>query len=172
MGIVSMGRPQRKDVIYQSPFLLNSGSEDMNVDGSVTPLNFDFAPSLGETFFVKSLTFLILDTGTTDPGDFGAITGALTNGLQFLIRSSGTEYEITNLKTNADIEVSLIQGIGSLPGNPAGWMNNLDWRSGKIEFNIPIRLDGDTSDYVRFKVRDDLTGIGQMCAAILIFRKI
>lgn len=148
------------NVIYAIDHLQNSGSQLMPVNGSVTPVNFDFSPGSGETWYLESLILFLLDSGTTSQNNFGAISGNLAKGLQILIRSGGVEYTVANIKDNTDI-------IKVFPHGPiipptSGFIEMSDAYKGCLEFKNPIRIANATSDYVRVKVRDNLTAIDQL----------
>lgn len=156
--------------IYKSTLLLNGSTSNMNVNGSVTPVNFDFSPSSGETWFLNSITILIADPGTPDINEFGAIGSTLTNGVDFLIRSNGTEYTIANFKNNAEI-TTFCSHTRNWDG-ALGWLNEVDALTGSIYFKYPMTVKYSTSDYIRFKIRDNLTNISYFYANALMYRKI
>lgn len=64
----------------RSEYLLNGGSEDQNVDGSVTPVTFstEVVP-VGKVFIVARVIIYMEGTGHFDSNKFGNLT-ALTNG--------------------------------------------------------------------------------------------
>ena len=87
-------------------FLENTGSRDMDVDGSGTPIDF-IAASSALSFLERS--FIALKDGTGDfvSTNFGSISGGLTNGVDVIIESDGVEYLLANWKTNYDIALSM-----------------------------------------------------------------
>ena len=50
-------------VEYKIVALEDAGSELMNVNGSVTPVEFDFVPATNETWYLERITFIINDNG-------------------------------------------------------------------------------------------------------------
>lgn len=83
-----------------------TGSIAMNVDGSVTPVQFKLTCPPGEVLYLESLSMFLQDGGAFSTNAYGALP-ALTNGTKLLIfKSDGTLYaDITDqlaLKTNAD----------------------------------------------------------------------
>jgi hypothetical protein len=62
-----------------------SGSINLNVDGSVTPVIFRIAPAPGQILFLSRIIFFLEDAGSIDSGGFGN-GAALTNGLDFRFR--------------------------------------------------------------------------------------
>ncbi len=81
-GLVPGGPGVRpENGIYQ--FLTDSGaSEEMAVDGSVTPVEFCYDAPAGKRAFIHRIMFVVLDLGTAVAGisEFGKIAGGLTNG--------------------------------------------------------------------------------------------
>lgn len=59
-----------------------SGSIELNVDGSTTPVIFKIKPAPGEILYLSRLLWYLRDSGSLDSGGFG--NGAeLTNGIDF-----------------------------------------------------------------------------------------
>lgn len=164
--------PDDDDYIYKHPFLLNGSNKSMDVDGSSTPVPFRFTPGAGEVWFVESLSLFIYDPGSMDLGDFGAIEGALTNGLQINIKSKGTVYEFVNLQDNTDISLSFIGRSGSAGDESFGWLDSVDNFFGVCPFQKPMRLDGDQGDYIEYNVRDNLTALTDLQGSVLVRRVI
>lgn len=138
---------------------LNGGSDSMNVNGSVTPVDFEIAVPSGQTWYLDSLSFLIIDTGSTSPTNFGALS-ALTNGCLLINKIGGVEYNICNLKDNKDITL-IFQGGG---GSPSGssWLESTDSYYGELVLNSKVSLNGTNGDKVIFRVRDNLVGIDNL----------
>jgi hypothetical protein len=89
---------------YLSTFLLNGANEDMSVDGS-TPVEFSYTVPAGKE---AKLTrgFVTIEDGATEfsPGDFGAISGALSNGVEVSITpSGGAKVVLETWTTNREI---------------------------------------------------------------------
>lgn len=92
---------------YKAPYLLNGGSQDMAVDGSVTPVDFVYeitGASPGR--WVRNFIDLQDGNQTFLPENFGAITGSLTNGVDIIAEKDGIEYLLENWKTNMDISMT------------------------------------------------------------------
>lgn len=154
-------------VIYKNEFLLNAGSLSMTVNGSVTPVNFDFTPASGETWFITNLSIHFSDGNTPDPNDFGDSAG-LTNGIDIKARTNGTEYTIGNCKTNSCIALAFNQHTFSI--DAAAFLNASDVWLGSMNFEIPITLQNSTSDYFRVTIRDNLTAIDYLRMRIKGYR--
>jgi len=141
--------------------------KDQNVNGSVTPVNFDFAPATGQGYYIEQLTFSIDDGGTSPPNAYGGIAGGLTNGVQIILHVSGVDYEIINLKNNSDILVTFSESIQVAGGS---FLNFSKGFAGKISFATNITLNGTNGDYIRMRVRDNLTSIDFQRAAVQVFQ--
>ena len=60
----------------------SGGSEDMTVNGSATPVEFDYTHP-GAVLSVHRMLGLIQDTGNFDAEDYGALGAPLSNGMTF-----------------------------------------------------------------------------------------
>lgn len=88
-----------------SDFLLNAGSEDMIVNGSVTPVTFSYAPQDGYDIQLTSLRLVSsANSFVFDGSTFGKGGGALTNGVTIdIVANEGTFVEqLAVLKVNED----------------------------------------------------------------------
>jgi hypothetical protein len=156
-------------IIYFDTRLYNGSSELMNVNGSVTPVNFDFTPASGETWYLDSITLFLQDNGVTSPTSFGAIT-ELTNGLEFRVKSNGTEYLISSCKNNMHLSLHFKEDQ-FVPGT-TGLFETADIFTGRANFKNPIILKNSTSDFVRMRVRDNLSGLDQLRTVVRLWRVI
>jgi hypothetical protein len=157
-------------VIYKIAPFLNGASRNLNVNGSGTPVEFTFTPASGETWYLEALNILVRASSTPDPDEFGNVGSRLTNGMQILVKSNGTEYEIANLQDNTDISTwfnnpGMSMGMG-------GWLNSEDSFFGTMIFNVPLLLANSTGDYVKIKVRDNLSGVNHLFASYKVWRTI
>ncbi len=153
---VSNTPTQAEDVMYKAEPLLNGGSKEMGaVNGSVTPVDFTFSPAAGERFYIEYFTISIEDKGKMDPTAFGAIVGGLTNGVLISIQSKGVVHDMANLEDNADIS-NIFTG-GATPTSTR-WFDTDDAFIGSWLFGHGrMTLIGDDLDFVRFRIRDDLS---------------
>lgn len=89
-----------KDLFYAK--FENAGSEDLRVNGSVTPVTFDLPLPPTSEFLLERVTFAIGGDDIIDLSKFGSIAGLL-NGVTF-IANAGEDDEIeTSIKNNGDI---------------------------------------------------------------------
>lgn len=158
-----------KDVMYFFTKLLNSGASSMSVNGATTPVYFTYAPSSNEISYLECILFQIHDSGTTTFNKFGAIT-ALTNGITVQIKSKGTEYAFANFKDNETI--MMVFNTHGLITPTSGFIEQSDTYIGEVHFEYPIKLQGSTGDYIRFKVNDNLTAIDHIDSSIRYWREI
>ncbi len=155
------------DVLYKKVYLLNGSSRLMNVNGSVTPQNFSFAPADGETWYIESLAIFLEDNGTLASGSFGA-GAALTNGILLQVQSKGISLELAKITTNADLSMVFSSTLlTSALGD--GFGDTKDLFGGMTSFQTPIKLTGST-DYVRFAIQDNLTILDRFIAMVTLWR--
>lgn len=145
-----------------SEFLKNGGSSNQAVNGSVTPVNFDYVVAAGDDVYVNRIIVHLEDNTGIDSGSYGGISpvAALTNGITLnIVRADAAMADIDLLdgepvQTNADwakfcYDVS-VSNFGS--GNEALTIRWTFAGAGK-----PIHLfPGDT---FRMTIRDDLTSL-------------
>lgn len=138
----------------------NGASADMNVDGSVTPVHFDYVAVNDR--YVDRCNFVIIDGGIT-PIKFGGISGGLTNGVLVRVVDSDDAtvldfLEGETIKKNADWD--FLAGTDNIIENAAGddhmcirWTLSKGMRGKPMYLPIGWKL--------RFTVQDDLTPITQ-----------
>ena len=136
-----------------------TGNINMNVDGSVTPVDFKITCPEGSTYEINRLILEVQDVGTFDTNAYGNGI-ALTNGIRFLTdRPTRTPREIDYtaqhpIRTNVDwaaymYDLELIT-FGS--GNQV-----MHARYTLTKDGAPIRLGGGESIIIR--IQDDLSGL-------------
>ena len=160
-----------ENIVYQGAALKSGSTENMNVNGSVTPVNFDFNVPSGQTIYLEGIYFLIQDPGTSDPNDFGSIATGLTNGLSINITAIGTSYELFNIKNNTHSTMLFSDNGKTVDHGGSGWLNSNDSFFGGCRFNKPIRMTQSTSDLVRVIVRDDLSSI-DFCSMMIKYWRV
>ena len=142
--------------LSQRKFFEDSGSPDLNVDGSSTPVEFLVEPTTGKIFYVYSVSIVIEDNAINFT-KFGGIT-ALTNGLDFKVTENGlSEVTLTNIKTNGEFYT---------------FANNVILESASIDILVAhinikqstgtsIKLIDSNSDNLKIVINDDLTSINK-----------
>ncbi len=153
----------KRIAVFNGGFL-NGGSPDMNVDGSITPVEFTAGPTTtNETWLVTRMSIEMDDNGTQNFGDFGAIVGGLTNGLVFQQILDSTTYSVANIQTNSDL-VAAFEDVFRGQGN--SFISDANYVALKIKFYRPIELNESTNDIFKLIVRDNLTGLSLLRAKI------
>lgn len=136
---------------------------DLAVDGSVTPVSFEFEPITGQVFFVTRIMIYMRHDDETDDSQFGSIVGGLANGIYF--RRTGTvEQNYDNFRTNGDFrKVAFDLTYSDKAGNPA---QAGDWStSSRLSFGGEdkhggyVVVNGNDGDGICAIVRDDLTDL-------------
>lgn len=155
--------------IYKIARFEDSGSADMDVDGSGADVEFDFTPGGGELFLVEAVSFVIIDPGSMDATDFGSIVG-LSTGLKLEAKvNGGAITEIMNIKDNVDIATHF-RGEGETDAEDRGFLDDRDQYRGIIKFIRPILLDGSKSDFIRWVVRDNLVRVKVLRSSVRMWR--
>jgi hypothetical protein len=169
-GLPPLQPPGRGQIFRQ--FLTNGGgsgdSNDMQVDGSTTAVEFWVPANITYDLYISSLSFVIADASAT-LDKFGNIT-ALTNGCDLEYFTDGGITTIASaLKSNFDF-VRLCQGnpafgdgaaafrANNTQGTSEGYLPVLDIKS---VFGLPwgIRLRPGTTDKILVRVNDNTTGV-------------
>jgi len=150
---------------------LSTGSEDMLVDGSVTPVDFFVEAPQDRDLYITRLSFIVVDQNMS-LNQFGNIA-ELTNGLRLFYTDELGEVDIAEvLQTNFDI-VRLCSGLPSFgDGTTAFIANNVDFISEGIipvldfkdtfGFRWGLELQNGSVQKLTLRVRDDITGIDAM----------
>jgi hypothetical protein len=144
-------------------FCENGGSENLRVDGSVTPVAFEKGPTVTDE--VWSIRELLL-TFTADDFSFDGLSFGpnpkLTNGFKIEIVKNSVATEVFNVVQNEDF----LRVPGRTP-----LVNNTgpkDVLGAALSFQGLV-LDEATSDVVRVTVRDDLTSVKLKYLAATLF---
>ena len=144
-------------------FLTDAGSTDLNVDGSVTPVEFQVSADVSNTRWITAARILLngvnMEIDTNDFRRFGAAATApgLTNGLDFFIEQTGV---------TTDLTLDAIKKIGDFMDYEDGFENLInsvgtqeDFLSVDFVFDVPVVLPPGSSDRIVMRVNDDLTPI-------------
>lgn len=148
------------DLVYAMHRVLNAGSDDLRPNGTLgSPVNCDWTVPSGETWYIESIHMFLQDNGTTSPTAFGSIAGGLTNGALLQIRTKGTLYTLATLNNNMHLQLTF-KDSGLIPPT-AGLFESSDIYAGSMIFDKPVKVQQSTSDFVRWAVRDNTTGLDQ-----------
>lgn len=154
------GGPTGVVTIPKFAYLLDGSTKGMNVDGSGTPVEYEFAPGGSDVFFVYAISLFILDPGSTRFDKFGAIS-ALSTGLELKLKTDGgAETLIATIQDNTDLNLMFPRDPSTGIDDDDGWMNESDWYKGTHIFEPTVlKIDGAQSDTIKVIVNDDLTDI-------------
>lgn len=135
-------------------------TQDMNVDGSVTPQIFTIRAGVNPTDYT-AIALTMLNNTAMDDSTFGGL-GKLTNGLVLRI-VDGYQKTIFNFKTNADIK-SFMSGIYSDKA-PSGFFSfNAEVRT-RDTFGVVLRVSGNSA--IQWIVQDDLRGLDELTSSVM-----
>ena len=130
----------------------------MNVDGSVNPVEFKLESSNDFDIYIRQIV-LIIEDSKVYYDKYGNIS-PLTNGVDLIISESGIEsFIIEKAKTGSDISSQL--GIE----NPSVRISSVSGELITLAFDITkavpngIRLGKNRTDFLKFVVNDNLTGL-------------
>jgi hypothetical protein len=158
-GSVSVTAKELSDLFVQEA--KNAGSSDMRVNGSIdSPVDFVINASATTDLFIEDLIFDGQANGIKF-GQFLAQNSSLTNGVEVTIKSDDVTTVFPIIKSTEDFK----NKWASLSGT--GDTFRIDVQAGRdemlaiIDFNNPflLRVAGSftTDDYIRVRVRDNLT---------------
>lgn len=142
-----------------------TGSVDMDVDGSVVPVNFDYIVPAGTVYknFMFSRINIVMVDGAIRWGQFGGLGGALNNGLLFqaidnngVIQQNfgGDQHAVT---TNEDF--AALAGVDSII-SPAAGDDALPVRFSIFKAGNKMTMFPNWR--IRVVVQDNLTGISHL----------
>ena len=165
--------PSGSKVTIDHNSIKDSGnSSDMNIDGSVTPVNFEYGPPAGEVWFLSAISFIIDDNGTLDGEDFGSIVGGLpsggSNGLKVILRLDSSNNTLTNIRTNNEIATFFLDS--TYAGDQAGFLNSKTAFIGKLKIDPFVTRNGDDGDLLRVTVQNDLSGVMKLSMSATAWR--
>lgn len=144
----------------QRPFTLDgtlTGDNNMNVNGSVTPVEFYFQAEPNRMVYINKLGFLVSDAGNTDFDNYGSLPGPLTNGITLYTIIDGVEIPLTPvIKKTADYF-----GIGALAQfvDLSGSSRLANYTFSLFDYSEGIILNGDDGDILGIRINDNLTGL-------------
>jgi len=137
-------------------------SDDMRVNGSVTPRIFTLKPDAGQSGDINALQFNIQAANSMDFSSFGSASALARGCLIRIRRPNGAFVNLFNVKANGGF---VFRGISNYYQQKAG--GGLFSFVAQIAFNgqqnrgVALRLDGDLGEELQFVIQDDLSTIGQ-----------
>jgi len=136
-------------------FVLAGSSNDLLVDGSVTPVAFSYDADATQDISIQEIRFTLVSNSVTfGSGYFGATGGPLTNGLLVEVVAGGSAGEVANIKQN--------EGFVNFasPGGFTWVISSKDMMSSAFLIGGGLKLRAGTADKVRVTVRDDIDSAG------------
>lgn len=134
-------------------------SEDMRVNGSVTPVIFTVLPLASQAGDITKYVLTIESTANQmDFTGFGSLS-ALTNGCVVRIkRENGDFRNLINFKTNGDfIEKASGHSFQAKTGGGGSGFTASSKYSGNTERGVAIRLDGSLGEELQIVIQDNLS---------------
>lgn len=144
----------------QRPFTddgLITGDPNMDVDGSITPVEFTFQAEPNRQVSINKLGFLVSDAGNTSITNYGSLAGPLANGITLFTIINGQEIPLTPIiKKTADFF-----GIGAVAQfvELSGSSRLANYTFSLFDYSDGIILDGDNGDILGIRINDNLTGL-------------
>lgn len=145
-------------------FLEHDKSKDLNVDGSVTPVEFAINSEVGVIKWITKIRLLFNDTNmeldTNDFRRFGsaAVSPGLTNGIELIIKQGGLEAKIfeSPVKTSGDFMAYTSSFVN--------FINAIDAQTDFLSFDVipekEIPIVEGSVDGIVCRINDDLTSLG------------
>jgi hypothetical protein len=136
----------------------SGGSANLGVDGSVTPVVFEYNPPNNYDIEINALSFLFESTGTMGFGNVFVHTSiaTLANGLLLEVKAGDNAATWQNMRRTRDL-VEISQGFDLIAGTT-------NFMRVRVQLPKALRLYRDgtyvTPEYLRVTVRDDLSTIG------------
>ena len=153
---------------------LPTGSNDMRVNGSATPIDFSVQAISDKDVYIKSVSIVIVDAGAS-LSEFGNLS-ALTNGIEFCweTQDEGIIVIAESLQTNFDFvrlaigEPSFGDGAtaftaSNISGQSEGFLPVLDFQK-IFGLQYGIKLRKGTKDRLFFRINDNITAIDEFDA--------
>jgi hypothetical protein len=144
---------------YTTTSQTHRSSDNLLVDGSVTPVIFSIKPYQTQ---VGDVTRMTMEFIATTPMDFLRFGGAnsLVNGVVVRVnKGDGTYSNLFNIKTNGEIVEQAYEHSFLIPRTGAtdyGFAARVTW-AGNQNHGVVIRLDGSLNESLEAVVQDDLT---------------
>ena len=164
--VVSSGYPPliKQKVKIFSQFFLDDASNDLGIDGSVTPVEFCINADEDNDTYLTRMTFVLGYGASSDLYKFADSAGPLTNGVRVsYFGSTGDEVLIMNPKANFSF-----QRVSGIPVTNTNWETRGFAAAGDYGFFVTIslkdimppygiKLDRGTKQRACIIIRDDCT---------------
>ncbi len=131
----------------------DASNENLNTDGSITPVKFWIEPEDNQVMVIQQVSFTISDGGAPAYSDYGSIAGPLANGTIFFIEQNGVERFISRPIDENDDLIPLSKTFDIITFNAERIIVFRDLFS---EYSEGIRLDGAKNEKFGVYIRDNL----------------
>ena len=150
-GVVATVPDALSDLLFT--FAKNGTNTNMNVDGSVTPVEFTVDALTSYDYFINEIRFTLI-ASSIQMGQFGPFA-ALTNGVELDIISEGNNLTLFDPFTTTDDLMYFDDGTdGNISVQPGR-----DSIRCILKFANPFKLDKNSSDEIKVTINDDLDGV-------------
>lgn len=163
-GSVIASQAAASDIILGQP--KNGTSENLNVNGSATPVEFIFPAIASESQYITAIRYFGHASGVKF-GQFLSINTVLSNGIRTIIKGENQVKELPLIKETGDFQgkfnwdgtFQLLAGAG-----PDSFVATL-----KFSAPIVIKKIGTypTDDYIKVIIQDNLSTIGRLQGIVL-----
>lgn len=158
-NVVTLDQPVNRVYLAAGPTVVQRSSDDMLVDGSVTPQIFSILPLPSQSGDMVRINLEIEASTDMDQTTFGG-EDALINGCVIRIREEDGNFKnLFNFKSNGDV---IAQGFDhsflqpKTGGATRGFSSQVTW-GGQSRHGVVIRLDGSLAERLEVVIQDDLT---------------
>lgn len=145
--------------------VMNSGSKNLCVDGSSTPVVFTVDCDSSKDLYIHELRFIFSAQDIAMRGDAFGARDELTNGILIEVTCNGVNTVLANLQLNECIAAFCSPG-GAFVFNNSGAYHLI--ASGLLLHGQAV-LKAGTSDNVKVTIRDDLTHVTYKHACLVVF---
>ncbi len=159
VNVVTLDQPVNRVYLAAGPTVVQRSSDDMLVNGSVTPQIFSILPLPSQAGDMVRIIMELEGSTDMDQTTFGSDPG-LTNGCVIRMREEDGNFKnLFNFKSNGDF---LSQGfdhsfLQPKTGNATrGFSGRISW-GGQSKHGVVIRLDGSLAERLEVVIQDDLT---------------
>lgn len=159
VNVITLDQPVNRVYLAAGPTVVQRSSDDMLVDGSVTPQIFSILPLPSQAGDMVRIIMEIEGSTDMDQTTFGS-DAALINGCVLRVREEDGNFKnLFNFKTNGDF---LSQGFDhsflqpKTGGATRGFSSRVSW-GGQSKHGVVIRLDGSLAERLEIIIQDDLS---------------
>lgn len=135
-----------------------TGTTDMSIDGSITPVDFYIQPPIGEKWYVSRWILYLQDEKGFDVTKWGS-NGTLTNGVKLFIERDGVETQTGGaFTTNGDVAAATYDMALHTFGSAD---DIIVARLAFTEMGACVELNGTTNDKLIVRISDNLSSVSK-----------